>query len=154
MCIRDSFQIPPGLSPGEHTLRIESPFGAAEQSIALAATSPGIFTLGGGRGAVLNQNGSVNGTTNPARRGEVIAVFGTGFGALRTQGALQVTVAPVTGSLEGQPVLIHYAGAAPGFPGLYQINVLLSQAIPPGLSGRLTLGQGEAISQPVFIAVQ
>jgi uncharacterized protein (TIGR03437 family) len=67
---------------------------------------------------------------------------------------LQVTVAPVTGSVEGQPVVIQYAGAAPGFPGLYQINVLLSQAIPPGLSGRLTLGQSEAISQPVFIAVQ
>jgi uncharacterized protein (TIGR03437 family) len=149
-----NFQIPPGLSPGEHTLRIESPFGAAEQSIALAATSPGIFSLGGGRGAVVNQAGSVNSATNPARRGEVISVFGTGFGALRTQGALQVTVTPVSGLLEGQALVTQYAGAAPGFPGLYQINLLLPPGIPPGLSVRLTLGQGDTMSQPVFIAIQ
>ena len=59
-----NFQIPPGLSPGEHTLRIESPFGAAEQSIALAATSPGIFTLGGGR-ARRRTRPPVNSTDEP-----------------------------------------------------------------------------------------
>ena len=149
-----NFQIPPGLAPGEHTLRIESPFGAAERTISLDAVSPGIFTIGGGRGAIVNQNGTVNGATNPARRGEVISVYGTGFGALRTQGALQVTVTPVSGSVEGQPLVTQYAGAAPGFPGLYQINFSLPTAVAPGLGLRLVLNQGDALTQPVFVAIQ
>jgi len=140
--------------PGEYVLRIESAFGATEQTISLAANSPGVFTIGGARGAIMNQNGTVNSPTNPARRGEVISVYATGFGALRTQGALQVTVAAVSGAVEGQPVATQYAGAAPGFPGLYQINLSLPTAAVPGLSQRLTLAQGGAVSQPVFVAIQ
>ncbi len=149
-----NFQIPPSLGPGQHTLRVESPFGSAEQPISLGPSSPGIFTLGGNRGAIVNQNGTVNSATNPARRGEVISVFGTGFGPLRTQGALQVTTTPVEGRLEGETLLTQYSGAAPGFPGLYQINLFLPIGSAPGLSLRLTLGQGEGVSQPVFVAIQ
>ena len=149
-----NFQIPPSLGPGQHTLRVESPFGSVEQPISLGPSSPGIFTLGGNRGAIVNQNGTINSATNPARRGEVISVFGTGFGALRTQGALQITATPVEGKLEGEALLTQYSGAAPGFPGLYQINLFLPTGVAPGLSLRLTLGQGEGVSQPVFVAIQ
>ena len=149
-----NFQVPPALAPGLHTLRVESPFGSAEQPISLGPTSPGVFTLGGNRGAIINQNGTINSPTNPARRGEVISVFGTGFGPLRPQGALQVTTNPVEGKLEGESLPTQYSGAAPGFPGLYQINLFLPTAVAPGLSLRLTLGQGEGVAQPVFVAIQ
>ena len=149
-----NFQIPPGLAPGGHTMRIESAFGSAEQTIDLAVNSPGVFTLGANRGAILNQNGTVNSSTNPATRGQVISVYGTGFGALRTQGPLQVTTVPVTGSIEGQGLVTQYSGAAPGFPGLYQINLSLPTGLAPGLSLHLTLEQGGGASQPVFVAVQ
>lgn len=149
-----NFQIPPAAQPGAHTLRIESPFGAAEQVIQLEAVSPAVFTLGGNRGAILNQDGTVNTVTNPARRGGVIVVYGTGFGTLRTQGALQVTTTPVAGAIEGVPLQTLYAGAAPGFPGLYQINLSLPAGIPPGLAQRLTLDSQGVRSQPVLLAIQ
>ncbi|MBM3796238.1 MAG: hypothetical protein FJW31_19750 [Acidobacteria bacterium] len=149
-----NFQIPPSAQPGAHTLRIESPFGGAEQVIELDAVSPAVFTLGGNRGAILNQEGTVNSITNPARRGGVIVVYGTGFGALRAQGALQVTAAPVTGAIEGVPLQAAYAGAAPGFPGLYQINLSLPSGLPPGLAVRLTLAIQGVQAQPVVLAVQ
>jgi uncharacterized protein (TIGR03437 family) len=149
-----NFQIPPGLAPGQHTLRIESPFGSAEQTVTLTDVSPGVFALAGGRGAIVNQTGTVNSATNPAPRGSVISVYGTGLGALRPQGALQVTVVPVSGAIEGQALTTQFAGAAPGFPGLYQINFLLPTGLVPGLSLRLALRQGEAVSQPVFVAIQ
>ncbi len=149
-----NFQIPPSAQPGGHTLRIESPFGAAEQIIQLEAVSPAIFTLGGGRGAIVNQDGVVNTVSSPARRGSIIVVYGTGFGALRPQGNLQVTSEPVTGQIEGAPLQTLYAGAAPGFPGLYQINLSLPTSIPPGLTVRLTLASQGVQSQPVVLAIQ
>lgn len=149
-----NLQLPAGLTPGEHRLRLESPFGASEQQVSLALTSPGIFQIGSGRGAIVNQNGTINGVTNPAARGSVISVYGTGLGALRQQGSLQVTQAAVTASIEGTALVTQFAGAAPGFPGLYQINLLLPPTLPPGLSLRLVVAQGDAYSQPVFVAVQ
>ena len=149
-----NFQIPPALGPGTHTVRIESAFGASEQLVTLTASSPGIFTLGANRGAIVNQNGTINGPTNPARRGEVISVYATGLGALRTQGPLSVTVTPVTGSVGDQNLVSQYSGAAPGFPGLYQVNLFLPTTLPPGLVSQLTLQQAEAKSQPVFVAIQ
>lgn len=149
-----NFQIPPGLAPGEQVISIESPFGSSEQRITLEAGSPGVFTLGAGRGAILNQDGTINSPTNPASRGQVIVVYGTGFGALRPQGNLQVAVTPVGGRVEGESLVTQYAGAAPGFPGLYQINLFLPVTTPPGLSQRLVLDQAGLQSEPVFVAIQ
>ncbi|MCG8650160.1 MAG: hypothetical protein MI861_10015, partial [Pirellulales bacterium] len=65
--------------------------GAASQPMTLqvAATAPAIFTLdGSGRGqaAALNEDGTVNGPSNPAARGSVVAVFATGEGQTSPQG--------------------------------------------------------------------
>jgi hypothetical protein len=52
-------------------------------SIPVAASAPGIFTIGAtglSQAAVLNQDSSVNGTTNPAPRGSVIQIYATGEG--------------------------------------------------------------------------
>ena len=60
--------------------------------------SPAIFTLtqtGTGQGAILNQNGTVNGSGNPEVAGNVIQIFGTGEG-LTTPTHVTGTVYPVT----------------------------------------------------------
>ena len=53
-------------------------------SIQLAPATPAIFTAdatGRGQGAILNENASVNNTTNPAAKGKVVVPHGTGGGA-------------------------------------------------------------------------
>jgi uncharacterized protein (TIGR03437 family) len=49
----------------------------------IPGSTPGIFTddgTGTGQGAILNQDGSVNGTKKPAKPGDIISVFMTGAG--------------------------------------------------------------------------
>jgi uncharacterized protein (TIGR03437 family) len=110
-------------------------------SVAVAAAGPGLFTLGTGPALVaLNQDGAVNGVSNTAARGSIVTLFGTGQGLAspplptgQTAAAqpLSEVVAPVAVMIGGQIAEVKFAGMAPGFAGLLQINAV----IPPGASG-------------------
>ena len=112
-------------------------------SMPLSITSPGVFTYpadGIGYAAVLHLDYSLVSTTNPAQTGETLAVFVEGLGAVTpaiTAGGpgpftpLSETPAGSIGMLiDGQLATVSYAGLAPGYPGLYQINV----EVPAGTS--------------------
>jgi uncharacterized protein (TIGR03437 family) len=87
------------------------------QSVALATFSPGIFKNG-----ILNQDGSVNGPSHPAPPESILQIFATG---LSGNGAI---TARVNGGVIDPP---DFGGAAPGIPGVQQVNVQL----PAGLTG-------------------
>jgi uncharacterized protein (TIGR03437 family) len=125
---------------------------------------PGLFSQnaqGSGPGAILNQDNSVNGPSNPAAKGSIVQVFMTGEGATNPPsltGAIttpslpapQVTPAPLLAIgvlINGQPALYTYAGEAPGFAaGLMQLNVQIpSNALSGNLS--ITVSIGSNISQ-------
>lgn len=114
-------------------------------TIPVAATTVGLFSSdasGGGQGAILNQDGSLNSAANPAEKGSTIVLFGTGHGA--TNPALvagQVTpttniprlFANPTVTIGGQPAQIGYAGPAPGLvAGVLQINAVIPAAAGSG----------------------
>ena len=111
----------------------------ASTTVPVQAVSPAIFSMngtGGGQGAILNQDGSVNSQSNPASRGSVVSLFATG-GGLTTPASMNglvtapnaseyypAPVQPVSVSIDGQAAQIVYAGAAPGLvAGVLQINV-------------------------------
>ena len=85
------------------------------RTLTLAAASPGIFP-----GAVLNQDYNPNAPGNPAVAGSVIQIFLTG---------LPNTGGPVTVKIHDYTVTPSYAGTAPGFIGLQQVNA----EVPPQL---------------------
>ena len=100
-------------------------------------TSPGIFTLlsnGSGTGIFLHgADFSLVSQTNPAHPGEVVLIYATGLGAVLpavADGAaaplnpLANAVGSVSVQINGEDTgTPSYAGLAPGFAGLYQINV-------------------------------
>ncbi len=109
----------------------------ASTAVEVQPASPAVFSLdgsGGGQGAILNQDGSVNSNTNPAARGSVVALFATGAG-LTTPASVDGLLAaapypapalPVSVTIDGQPAHIIYVGAAPGLvAGALQINVVV-----------------------------
>lgn len=147
-------QVPEGLAPGTHTLRVRSPYGVTEETIAIQEVAPAIFELGGGQGAVVNQDGKLNGPASPARRGQAVVIYCTGLGAVARSGSLYVTTTPVTVLVEGLELPAAFAGLAPGFRGLYQVNVVLPAGMPPRLDAALTIKQGQAVSNKVRLAVQ
>ena len=72
--------------------------------------------------------------SNPARPGEVILVYATGLGPVSPPVASGVAATGPTSvklacnySLEASTGSISYAGLAPGFVGLYQLNIQLPQ---------------------------
>jgi len=152
-------QIPLALAPGPYMITVRSSFGSFDQPIVLIEVDPGIFLLGTNQdgttvGAIVNQSGAVNRPVAPAKRGETIVLYGTGFGAVTENGGLPRTVMPVTAVLAGTDLPVAYAGLTPGFVGLYQINVPLPASIPPGLSVPFFLRQGAAESNTVRLAIQ
>jgi uncharacterized protein (TIGR03437 family) len=148
-------QVPPGIAPGIHTLRVSSVYGVAQQSVTVSAVAPAIFLMGNSStGAVLNQDFSMNGPANPLPRGQALVVYATGLGAVSRQGQLSVTVAPVTALVDGQELPVQFSGLAPGYVGLYQVNVPIPGATPPGLGISLTLKEGGLVSNTVTVALQ
>lgn len=97
------------------------------------------FTVDGatnGYAAALNQDGSINSPSNPARRGEVVVLFGTGMGVTSPpseDGAVAVIQSPdqlarptelIIPLINGEPALVFYLGQAPGLVnGVAQVNV-------------------------------
>lgn len=113
-------------------------------SVAVVATAPAIFSLGNGQGAVLNQDGTVNGPANPAARGSYIQIYGTGEGqttpagvdgqiANETLANLPRPVAPFSLTIGGVSTTYSYAGTAPEtFDGFFQVNALIPTTIGTG----------------------
>jgi len=109
------------------------------------AESPGLFTVdgsGSGQIAALNQDGSLNNGAHPAKAGSVMTLYGTGQGLTRgmpadgqaAQGLVDTSETPQVFINSGfvPPGDVAYSGLAPGFAGLWQINVKIPSDVPPG----------------------
>jgi uncharacterized protein (TIGR03437 family) len=134
----------------------------------LASSAPGIFTInasGRGAGAILNQDGALNGPDQPAPRGSVVMIFATGQGELSPQADFGTTASFTTLHRPVLPVLVRmgdetvtplYAGSAPGLTlGLLQVNATVPLSLTPGPAVPVTLVIGSASSPPgVTLAVR
>jgi uncharacterized protein (TIGR03437 family) len=93
-------------------------------SIPLALAAPGIFLANYStrQAAALNADGSPNSQSNPAKRGTVVAFFGTGGGDTNPPGVdggfwstspLAKLIQPVSVQMGGVDAEVQYAGSAP-----------------------------------------
>jgi uncharacterized protein (TIGR03437 family) len=138
--------------------------------IRVVDSAPGIFSLtstGTGQGAVLNQNGTVNSSANPAARGEVVVIYATGEGQTTPAGVngsvpntvaqLKKPLGAVKVRIGGVEVTPAYAGSAPGFvSGVLQVNAVVPQGISTGanIPVELIVGTGTSAAQSITIAVK
>ncbi|MEO7649881.1 MAG: hypothetical protein ABIZ80_05395, partial [Bryobacteraceae bacterium] len=150
-------QVPPGLSAGTQTLRLVSPYGAADQQIVISEVAPVIFVLSGGaqpQGAIVNQDGQINTILAPGRRAQVLTIYGTGMGTVSFSGGLSRTVTPVAAILNGTELTPAFAGLTPGIVGLYQVNLQVPATAAPGLGLPLLLRQAGVDSNTVYVTIQ
>jgi uncharacterized protein (TIGR03437 family) len=100
---------------------------------------PALFTIdssGTGPAALLNENGSINSSDNPAEEGSIIVIYLTGIGPMNPagrDGAIATAGSSIPGTatarINGQLASILYLGNAPGLvQGVAQANLRL----PPG----------------------
>lgn len=113
----------------------------------IAAQQLGVAALDDGHTIAQHGADSSYVTANsPAKPGEVVVIYLTGMGATNpsvksgqpapTSEPLARVTVPATVSLDGQAATVQYAGLAPGFVGLYQVNF---QVPKNAATGDLTL---------------
>jgi uncharacterized protein (TIGR03437 family) len=107
--------------------------------LTVAESAPSLFTtfVGGSDALALNQDGSLNGPSNPVERDGIVVLFGTGAGRMATAitGAPAAGPAPGLGAtvtIGGRPAEVLYAGPAPTLLGVEQINARVVPDIPQG----------------------
>jgi uncharacterized protein (TIGR03437 family) len=139
-------RIPPALAgqPSAQLVVTADGSSSAPYSVTLTSAAPALFTPG-----VLNQDNTVNSASHPAPLGSVLQIFGTG---------IPDTGAGVTVTIHNRSNLVPlYAGAAPGLPGMQQINVVVPadlQAVTSNLIACAGAGGQQYCSQPVSIALK
>jgi uncharacterized protein (TIGR03437 family) len=147
-------QIPLDIGPGAAMLSVNTGNGNAQQSVTVASVAPAIFSISPTQAAITNLDNSLNSPSNPALRGSAIVVYCTGLGPVSPSGQLSVASTPVMVVLGGAELPAAFAGLTPGLIGLYQVNVLLPTATPPGLYLPIYLKQASAVSNTVTVALQ
>ena len=153
-----NFLIPPNLLPGPSTVQLVIDGLAGPQiPVALAAAAPALFQLDQQNVIATRADGSLITPTTSAKPGDVIVLYATGLGPAVPPvgyGELPRSLAPLQMLtdfhvlLDGNaidPSAIAYAGIAPGFAGLYQINLILPGSI--GSNPEIRIGIGDAVSK-------
>src|SRR5258708_38564985 len=85
---------------------------------------PTFFALSSNAAAALHAaTGQVVTNANPATAGEYVSLYGTGLGSTTLVNGLNVAQTVPTLLIDGQVAIVTFAGRAPGFVGLDQINV-------------------------------
>lgn len=133
-----NFLIPFAVTPGVRNVEVKTSSTTLTGTVRVMSAAPGIFvnapttTALPPGGAAINQDGSINSQSVPTRRGQVIAIYATGPGALSgtiDDGApapsnpLARTTSTPEVFIAGAPAKVEFSGMAPGLAGVWQINV-------------------------------
>lgn len=134
--------------------------------VELAPASPGIFLVRENAGVVVNTAGLLVDQQTPVRAGDVLVIYASGLGPVvgevgsgvpASNSVLEPTQQPVQATLtvggQAVPLRVLFAGSAPGFIGVNQVNVLVPDSVPAGV-GALKLSTRGLDSNEVSIAVQ
>jgi adhesin/invasin len=139
-------QVPFSLTPGATTqVKVQSTGGATGNvAMDVLSSAVGLFTAqsnGAGQVLAVNVDGTVNSASAPAAAGSYISLYATGLGAVTPPvntgtpapssplSTVNGTIAVVVGGLSAP---VTFAGLAPGFTGLYQINIQLPSTLASG----------------------
>lgn len=162
-----NFQLPVETAGSEATLTVANRSGPGlTTTVKLASETPAIFSsnaTGTGQAAVLNQDGTLNSSANPARAGSIVQIFATGLGATdppsvtgQAAGSSPAQTSKTTPIVlfSGQLAQVHFAGGAPGLVGVDQVNASIPSTVTPGAAVTLQLVSGIRLSNLVTIAVR
>ncbi len=162
-------QVPFEVTAGAALVRVQrGSETSATQSVQVANVSPGIFTVnqqGTGAGAILHADTfQAVSESDPARPGEFLLIFCTGLGPVDPSvpsGDLAPSTEPLARTVNvpmvnigGMPAQVTFSGLAPGFVGLYQVNLQVPQGIPSGAQEIEIVINGVPSRENVTIAAQ
>jgi uncharacterized protein (TIGR03437 family) len=138
-----NFQVPFEIDTGgPQATIVEIQYAGQSAFIVPQESGPGIFLLPDGGGVIQHASDySIATVQNPVKRGEILIIYASGLGAVSIpvpSGEAATAADPIGANACNQVTTnagdVLYAGLTPGFPGLYQVNVQVSQYLPPGVT--------------------
>jgi uncharacterized protein (TIGR03437 family) len=161
-------QVPFELTPGMATLVVTGKDAAgAPGTVTIVSAQPGVFTVsqsGTGQGVVLDGLNNLVDSNHAVKAGEAVVIYATGLGATSPAVAtgqaapavppLALVTTPVKVTIGGVDAAVEFAGLAPGFVGLYQVNARVPAGVTVGNAVALVLTQNGVPSNTVTIAVK
>jgi uncharacterized protein (TIGR03437 family) len=166
--------IPSDAPTGTQQLTVTSPAGtSAAYSITVNPAQPGLLALPNFKignvqyavatftdGAFALPAGAIQGVNSrPAKPGDAVTLYGVGFGPVTPSMAagqlvqqLNALALPLQMSVGGIPATLIYDGLAPGYTGLYQINLTIPSAPTGNAALTFTLG-GRAGTQTLYLPI-
>jgi uncharacterized protein (TIGR03437 family) len=147
-----NFLVPYDLTAGTVTLFVaHQALAGPEVQIQLNSTAPGFFQFNN-LVIATHLNGSLLSAAAPGSGGEIIVIYIAGLGRVKpdtTSGKLANFAATIVAAAQTQVLLggvpcpqsnILYVGLAPGFAGLYQINLIVPPLTPANPEVRVQVG--------------
>ena len=140
------------------------------ETVAVAPANPAVFTAaqsGTGAGVIViaKPDGTqvLAGPTQLATAGDGLVIYCSGLGAVSPAvpdgepaplSPLSRTVNPVTVTIGGQTVQPFFAGLAPLFPSVYQVNIIVPAGIAPGANVAIAVSTLGLSSAAVTVGIQ
>ena len=137
----------------------------AVQLVNIAPVAPAIFSAnatGTGQGVIVNTSYQLVDSANPAAAGSFVSIYCTGLGAVSNQPPTgspapdsppSISATPQA-SIGGVPANVQFSGLAPGYVGLYQVNVQVPGGAAAGPAVPVMISIGGVESNTVTMAVQ
>jgi len=168
--------IPSNVPTGQQQLTVTTPAGtSAPYNLTINAVEPGLlappnFNVGGtqyvvaqfANGTYALPTGAIAGlTSRPAEAGDILVIYGVGFGPVTPDipaGQLvqeaNTLASDFSISIGGVQCQVEYDGLAPGYTGLYQLNVVVPSGIPSGPAPLTLTVDGVSGTQTLLVAIE
>jgi len=142
-----------GLTP----LTVKTSTGQNTLNVYVEAAAPAIFTQNssgtGPASALKASDQSLVTADNPLHAGDAVELYATGLGLTSASNRLDVAVQQPTVTVGGVSCPVTFAGAAPNYVGLDQINCTIPTGIAASVSAPVVITSGDRISNTATLAV-
>jgi uncharacterized protein (TIGR03437 family) len=148
-----NFQIPWETGTGSASVTVNSSaVKSGAVNVSVLAAAPGLFYQGS-HAIVENSDFSLNSSSNPAPAGSTILAYLTGAGAVSPavgdgepagSSPLSMVTSSVTATIGSAAAQVSFAGLAPTFVGLWQVNVVVPAGLTQGEYPLIISADGQA----------
>jgi uncharacterized protein (TIGR03437 family) len=137
-----NFQVPWETAQGSATVTVNVNGGASNSvTVPVLGAAPGLFSTSSGHAVVQNSDFTLNDPSNPAKVGSTIVAYLSGSGpvspavadgAATPLGPLVSATSPSSATIGSSTAQVAFAGLAPGFVGLVQVNIVVPSDLQTG----------------------
>jgi uncharacterized protein (TIGR03437 family) len=148
----------PDTASGLTALTVQNSAGQSTVNVYVGTAAPAIFTQDssgtGPASALKAADQSLVTASNPLHAGDSVELYATGLGMTSATNGFDVAVQQPTVTVGGVACPVTFAGAAPNFVGLDQLNCTIPAGLASSATAPVVVTSGDRISNTATIAIQ